>query len=99
VVNTIFLVLATLLVGAVPIVYVFRANLRDPLARAILASTGATAFAFTATCASVVVYHAGFDPPVWVWNWIARLTYAAVASGEFLFLIALLRIIRGRDPL
>jgi hypothetical protein len=47
----------------------------------------------------VVVYHAGFDPPVWVWNWIARLTYAAVASGEFLFLIALLRIIRGRDPL
>lgn len=94
IINTMFLVVATLMVGSVPIVYFIKANLRDPFARAVLAGTGATAFAFTATLVALIAYHAGFNPPGPIWNWIARLTYAAVAFGEFMLLLGLLRVLR-----
>jgi hypothetical protein len=98
VVNTIFLALATLVVGSVPVLYIVKANFRDPLARAILAGTGGTAFAFTATFVLLIAYHLGFNPDEWVWDWIARLTYTAVAFGQGLFLVALLQIVRGNRP-
>lgn len=97
VVNTACLLLACLVVTAVPVVYGLKANLRDALARAVVFATGATALAFDGTLAALVAYHAGWSPPVEVWDWITRITYLTVAAGKALFLFAILRVIRERD--
>lgn len=96
IVNFFFLLVATTIVTAVPVVYAVRANLRDPLARAVLAGTGATAVAFIATTLSLIGYHAGWNPPPAVWDWITRITYLTVALGKLLLLLALLRVQRER---
>lgn len=97
IINAVFLGVANLIVGAIPIVYLFKANLRDPLARAVLAGTGATAFVFTVSLVALVAFHAGLILPGLVWDWITRITYLVVALGESIFLFALLRVIRGRE--
>src|ERR1700751_5286496 len=94
-VNTCFLFVATMIVVAVPIVYGIRANLRDSLARAVLAGTGATAIAFSATLIFTLAYHAGWSPGMWVWNWLTPAVYVAVALGKLSLLISLLRVLRN----
>lgn len=96
VINFLFLLVATSVVTAVPVAYAVRANLRDPLARAVLAGTGATAIAFIATTLSLLGYHAGWNPPESVWDWITRITYLTVAFGKLLLLMALLKVQRER---
>ena len=94
VVNAIFLLVATLIVGFIPIYYLFKANLRDPLARAVLAGTSATAFIFTVSFVILVLFHAGVAVPGPLLDWLTRLTYLIVALGETAFLFALVRVIR-----
>lgn len=93
VVNTCFLAVATLVVVAVPIVYGMKANLRDPLARAVLAGTSATGLAFGITLWATLAYHGGWNPSVTTLNWITRGTYAAVALGKATLLFAFLRVL------
>lgn len=94
VVNTIFLAVAAIIMALVPIIYAFRANLRDPLARAVLAGTGGASLAFVLTLAALIAYHSGWNPSLSVWSWLTRGTYLLVALGELLFLLALLRVLR-----
>lgn len=93
-VNTVFLAVATLVVIAVPIVYGARANLRDPLARALLAGTSVTGLAFAITLWATLAYHRGWNPSTETLDWITRGTYAAVALGKATLLIAVLRLQR-----
>jgi hypothetical protein len=94
VVNTIFLAAATLVVLAVPAVYATYANLRDPLARAVLAGTSVTGVAFVVTLIATLAFHWGWEPSVDELNWLARGLYAAVAIGKATFLFAVIRVIR-----
>ena len=91
--NTVFLAAATLVVVAVPVVYGMKANLRDPLARALLAGTSVTGLAFLITLVATIAFHYGWKPDDSTFNWITRVTYAAVAIGKATLLIALLRVI------
>lgn len=93
-VDFIFLVVATIIIAAIPIIYGFRANLHDPLARGVLAGTGATATAFTISVIFTVAIHAGWSPPDKTVHWIARGLYTTVALGKAVLLLALLRVLR-----
>lgn len=95
VINFAFLAVSCVIVTAVPLIYGFKANFRDELARAVIAGTGATAIAFDVSLAVTVAYHAGWNPEPAVWNWIARFLYTAVSLGKLLLLVALLRVLRG----
>lgn len=90
IINTVFLALATLVVAAVPVVYATFANLRDPLARALFAGTGATALVFTVSLIVTFAFHMGWNPNAHLLNWLTRLTYVAVASGKATLLVSLL---------
>lgn len=93
-VDFIFLAVSTLIVVAVPAVYGARANLRDPLARAVLAGTGATAVAFLISTIFTVAIHAGWHPPDSTVHWLARGLYLTVALGKAILLIAFLRLLK-----
>jgi len=90
-----FLVAATIVVAAVPIVYGVKANFRDPLARAVLSGTGATALAFIITMIYTISIHAGWQPAEQTPHWVARGLYFTVALGKAVLLVALLRLVRG----
>lgn len=93
-IDFLFLALATVVVTAVPMVYGARANLRDPLARAVLAGTSATALAFIATAGFTMAFHAGWNPDDMTEHWVARLLYLAVAFGKATLLIGILRVLK-----
>lgn len=95
VIDFVFLLIATTIVTAVPVVYGLNAKWRDPLARAVLSGTGATALAFVVSAAFTVALHAGWTPSALAQHWIARLLYIAVAFGKFTLLVAILRLIRA----
>ena len=90
-----FLSLACVIVVAVPLVYGLRANLRDPLARAVVIGTGATAFAFMVSFFFTIALHAGWNPPPTTVHWMERAVYLAIAFGKFVLLLALLSAIRA----
>lgn len=92
--NFLTLILATVVVAAVPVVYATQINLRDPLARAILAGTSVTGVAFLVTVVGTLAYHAGWNPDIAVWNWVSRALYISVAMGKAAFLWALLTVVR-----
>lgn len=94
VIDFIFLVVSTGIVAAIPVVYGWRANLRDPLARAVVTGTGSTALVFVASVAFTVAMHAGWNPPEQVLHWIIRCLYLTVAVGKSVLLIAILRALR-----
>lgn len=94
VVNVVFLILATALLVAVPLFYIWRANLRDPLARAVLAGTSVTGLAFIARLIATFGHHFGWNVEPVVSNWITRVIYVSVALGELTFLLALLGVLR-----
>lgn len=94
-IDFVFLLIATIIVTAVPVVYGSKANLRDPLARAVLSGTGATALAFIVSTVFTVALHAGWTPSALTTHWIARLLYIAVAFGKATLLVAILRLIRA----
>lgn len=100
VIDFIFLAAATIIVIAVPLVYGARANLRDPLARAVLIGTGATGVAFLAAVIFTVATHAGWTPPAQVQHWIARGLYFTVGFGKLILLMALISALRegSREP-
>jgi hypothetical protein len=94
IIDAIFLVTATAIISAVPLVYAFRANLRDPLALAILAGTGATALVFAVSLTATVAFHAGWDPSESTTHWLARGLYTTVALGKLMLLLALIHVLR-----
>lgn len=94
VINFVALVVAVVVTAAVPLLYSFRANLRDPLARAVLAGTGATALTFTVVLILTVGFHLGWSPDTNSWHWISGVTYLSVALGKGCLLVALLRVLR-----
>lgn len=98
-VTTVFLLVATVVVVSVPVAYLLYANLRDPLARAVLAGTSVTGLAFVATLITTVAFHMGWDPSRDELNWIARGLYSAVAVGKAAFLLGLLRVVRDARAL
>lgn len=95
-IDFIFLAVTTLIVVAVPLVYGSRANLRDPLARAVVAGTGATAVVFGVTVAFTLALHVGWSPDPSLQHWIARAIYSTVGFGKLVLLIALVRAIREK---
>jgi len=100
VIDFVFLVVSTIIVTAVPMVYGSRANLRDPMARALLAATGVTAAAFIITVVFTVAVHGGWSPPDQTVHWLARAIYLTVAVGKFTFLLMILaerRVSRNRQ--
>jgi hypothetical protein len=97
VINVLLLFVTTAIVTAVPVVYGRRANLRDPLAKALIYGTGATALAFFASLVSQIAYHFGWSPSLSVWYWITRMIYLTVAFGKLLLLLALLKAIREQQ--
>lgn len=96
-VDTAVLCAAVLVLAAIPTIYSIRANLRDPLARAVLAGSSATAVVFMATLGFLVATHAGWTPSEGLSHWIVRVTYAAVAVGNAALLYALLRVLRDEE--
>lgn len=94
-IDVVFLATACIIVTAVPMFYVFKANLHDPLARAILAGTGVTALAFNVALGFSLAAHMGYVLPVEAGHWLARAVYAAVATGKFLLLLALISVLRN----
>lgn len=86
---------STLIVLAVPLVYGLRANLRDPLARAVLVGTGAPALALALTVLATLAFHAGWEPTPLAVHWMRRLTYGGVAVGELVLLVALIKVLRA----
>lgn len=95
IIDTAFLVVCCVVVTSVPLIYLRRANLRDPFARAILAGTGVTALAFNISLVFTVAIHAGWHPTEDTGHWIARGLYTAVAIGKGLFLLALIKVLRS----
>lgn len=95
VIDFIFLVVSTAIVTSVPVIYGVRANFHDPLARAVVAGTGATALAFLISLIFTVALHAGWQPSASTGHWIARGIYSAVALGKLLLLVALLRVLHA----
>lgn len=91
VLNFVFLLVATSVTLAVPVVYALHINLRDPLARAVLAGTSATGFVFLATVTFTVAYHLGWNPSPTEENWVTRLLYSLVIVGKATFLWALMQ--------
>lgn len=95
VIDTVILTVTVAIVAAVPLVYAFKANLRDPLARAVLAGTSATALAFIVTLLFTMIYHySGWVPPGGAGHWIARGIYITVGLGKLLLLTALVSVLR-----
>lgn len=94
-IDFIFLLVSTAVVVAVPLVYGARANKRDPLARAVLAGTGATGVAFIATVLFTVALHTGGVRSEVTMHWIVRFLYVTVAIGKGILLLAFLRLLRG----
>jgi ABC-type uncharacterized transport system YnjBCD permease subunit len=94
IIDFVFLLTATVVVVAVPVVYGAYANLRDPLARAMLAGTASTGFAFAAAVVVQIAVHAGWSPDPSVFHWVARLLYITVAIGKAALLLALLKVLR-----
>lgn len=97
IIDTIFLIVATIIVTAVPTVYGIRANLHDPLARAVIYGTGATAVAFIISLVFTFAIHAGWQPSELVGHWIARGIYASIALGKLMLLLALLRVLKAAE--
>lgn len=93
-IDTVFLVVTCLVVTSVPLVYLFRANLRDPFARAILAGTGVTAAAFNTSLVVTLAIHMGWQPTQGFMHGLVRAIYVAVAVGKGLFLVALIGAVR-----
>lgn len=89
------LLVAAVVVTAVPVFYGMRANLRDPLARAVLLGTGATATAFIVATLALIAFHAGWTPNGSLWHWITRFTYLTVAFGKLMLLLALMSVLRS----
>lgn len=99
VITALYLAVATTVVVSVPLVYALNADLRDSLARAILAGTGATALAFLTMLTVTIGYHAGLDLPDHTWHWMQRFIYASVALGKMTLLLALIRVLREKKAL
>lgn len=97
-VNLVFLSIACALACAVPVVYAVYANLRDPLARAVLYGSGSAALALLTLVLANLAWHAGFAPDPSVWHWLIRLSALMVSTGVLLFLIALARVLKTREP-
>lgn len=96
IIDTAFLVACCTVTGLVPLIYVAQANLRDPLARAVLAGMCATTVVFQVTLVAILAFHAGWTPSVVVLHWLTRAVYLTVSVGEFTFLLGLLGAIRER---
>jgi hypothetical protein len=94
VIDFIFLVVSALVIIAVPVLYGAKANLRDPLARAVVAGTGSTGIAFAAAIILTVALHTGWTPPEQIAHWITRALYVTVALGKMTLLVAIVRVIR-----
>lgn len=97
VIDALFLLVCCVITGAAPLYYVAKANLRDPLARAVLMGMGATTVVFQVSLAATIAFHAGWQPTVPLLHWLTRITYSAVAFGELIFLFALVVTIRERQ--
>jgi len=91
------LVAGTIMVCAFPVVYAFRARLRDRLALVMLFATGATAVAFVLTVFFTLYFHAGHTVDEEFGHWIARGLYLTVGAGKLLLLWTLLQALR-RPP-
>lgn len=92
-----FLLVSTVAVAGVPLLYGMKANLRDPLARSVLAGTGATAVVFVASTIFTLALHTGWHPPDSAVHWIARGLYLTVAAGKAILLFSILRLIRSTN--
>lgn len=78
----------------IPLVYIPRANLRDPLAKVLAAVTTVTAIAFLFRCWVSALYYSGASMDTEVWHWSSRLMYVLVGCSHALFLAVMLRILR-----
>jgi hypothetical protein len=96
VIDLMFLAMCCFVTGSVPLIYVYQANLRDPLARAVFAGMCATTVVFQVTLVATVAFHAGWTPSVDFLHWLTRAVYLTVSIGEFTFLLGLLGAIRER---
>lgn len=85
------LVAATLMIVAFPVLYGFRANLRDPLARALILATSATALAFLLSVFFTLYFHTGQTIDEAWGHWIARGIYLTIGAGKLLLLVQLLQ--------
>ena len=79
----------------IPVMYLPRANLRDPLARAMAAVSVVVALTFLLRCSISVMTYSGVSPGLDSWHWSSRMVYFAVGVAQTLFFIAMLPILRG----
>lgn len=81
----------------IPLVYAPRANLRDPLARALLAVTAVVALSFVVRAAVSAAAYSGVDLDIGIWHWSSRVVYISVGVAHLMFLYAMVQVLR-RDP-
>ena len=87
------LLFPTVVSVVIPAVYAPKANLLDPLARALLAMTTVIAATFVARTVAMALYYNGMILDSEILHWASRVNFAVIGAAEMMFLFALLRVL------